>query len=195
MLNCEGCGKRHRDEAGVAKCVARREKREAREAKKAADVARREKNLREMSVADRIQILKANGVRKESIAKTIREMYPKDADHTGRGFDWVSIIQLEHPRNWPMDEGNDVPLERSEKLALGRVMSQLGAKRITPRADAFAKSAEKFARSMWIEKKPWGPAKYGTDSIGPVWGSQLVEAMDEQFEMERLAEEDDEVNQ
>lgn len=170
-------------------------KREARAAKKLADERRREKNLREMSVADRIQILKANGVRKESIAKTVREMYPKDADPTGRNFDWVSIIQLEHPKNWPMDEGHDVPLSRSEKLALGRVMSQLGAKRARPKADAYLRAQEEFARTPWVEKKPWGKAQYGFDSIGPLSPSQLVAAMDEQFEMQRLAEEDDEVNE
>lgn len=191
MIDCDGCGKRHRDKERVIECRVRAKKRAEKAALRAADDQRREDNLADMSVADRIALLYRQGTPRASIPKALRENYPMHADPTGRKFDSVSIVLLEHPRKWPMNE-EPVVLTPLEHLALLRVQRELGATVVPPvdRVGRFVSAWEKFHRAAWTEKTPWS-VKHGQGAKWAGWGSMLQEHIDAQFDRGAEDREDD----
>lgn len=167
MIDCDACGKRHRDKTKIIECRVKTQKREEREAKKARDIARREANLEASSVADFIQNLLFDGVGWQSIPKQVRDNYPPDP--SGRDWDRISCIAAQHPAKWPIGVEPLPELDVAEKLALARVMKQLDAV-ISVNADIFVdefiRQFKEFAAAEWVERTPWKT----TSGKGSHWG-------------------------
>lgn len=126
MIDCETCGKRHRDEELVAKCKLRAEKRAEREAARQADIERRFKNRKDLPIHKFIARGMAEGRPWEgpnSILSGLKKDYPPPWGGLIKGREWTiwDMIEVDSRnlvKSWGMDFDSIVEA-RMERHMLG----------------------------------------------------------------------------
>ncbi len=167
MIECDGCGKRHRSKERVIACRLRRDRRDERAKAKAEDAARRSRNAHLYPVRDRIAQLRQQGMAWVNLAAAVRRDYPQPGayDHGCRQslcpacmrdeWDVIACLGIDSERfEWPMTE-------RQSTL----ILSQL----------------ELFSKEEVIEKLPWRKQADRYPGGQPVvWPSVLAEVTEEE---------------
>lgn len=163
MIECDGCGKRHRDKQKVIACRLRKEKRDARAAAKQADLDRRQRNAQLHPLRDRIQELRLAGGAWVNVAKAIRDDYPRPVDWAHECGQQPCPVEMMAHRDWDV------------VLVLG-----LDTERYQwPSAESLAQQWRLYSTTQVEEKTPWKTTTH-PDGGALVWGSDLAEVTKEE---------------
>lgn len=143
MIDCDSCGKRHRDKAAVLKCRVSSEKRAAKAAKLAADAEARQAYAALHPLRDYLAEQRAGGRQWVNINADVKRLYPPPSDwahecgqtpcpvETFASKEWtiVVILGLDSERfKWPMSVGS---------------------------SRRYAQEVRDYANTPWVETVPW----------------------------------------
>lgn len=163
LIDCDGCGKRHKEKQKVIECRLRAKKRAEKEAAKTKDIERRQHNAALYPLRDRIAEMRHDGAAWVNIGASIRRDYPPPGSWAHTCGQTPCPIEMMAGRDW------DVIL----------VIALDTEGYVWPTPEALVEQWSAFATEEWREETPWRTTT-GPGGQPVLWPSDLAHVGEEE---------------